>query len=226
MLRWFLVFAAASLLGAQSTPAGHWEATFNADGREIGLSLDLAQKDAGWIASMGMPAENVTGLVVKDLAVNGKSVKFMSVELMMSTFDLKLGEDGKLTGTLVNPRSSSLPIEFHRTGEAKVQLPPTSPAVSKELEGDWAGALKTPGSEVEVTIHFKNLPDGTVSATIDVPATKSVGMPIDSVKQSGDKVQFGLKIAHGAFQGTLKGNELTGELGHDGQGMPMVLRKK
>jgi hypothetical protein len=223
--RWFLGLAAASLLCAQTAPAGHWEGTFNADGREIGISFDLAQKDAGWIASMGMPAENITGLVVKDLAVNGKSVKFMAVEMMMSMVDLKLGEYGKLTGTIANPRSS-LPIEFHRTGEAKVQLPPTSPAVSKELEGDWAGALKTPGSELEVTIHFKNLPDGTVSATIDIPATKSVAMPIDHVKQSGDRVEFGLKIAHGAFQGTLKGAELTGELGHDGQSMPMVLKKK
>jgi hypothetical protein len=225
MYRWFLGLAVASLLGAQSTPAGHWEGTFNADGREIGLSFDLAQKDAGWIASMGIPAEHMTGLVVKDLVVNGKSVKFMAVELMMAIVDLKLGDEGKLTGTIANPRSS-LPIEFRRTGDAKVQLPPTSPSVSKELEGDWAGALKTPGSELEVTIHFKNLPDGTVAATIDIPATKSVAMPIDNVKQSGAKVEFGLKIAHGAFQGTLKDGELTGALGHDGQSMPMVLKKK
>jgi len=225
MYRWTLGIVAASLLCAQPTPAGHWEGTFHPDGREIGLSLDLAQKGAGWIASMGMPSENVTGLVVKDLTVNGKSVKFMAVEIMKATVDLKLGDDGKLTGTISDPRKS-LPIEFHRTGEAKVQLPATSPAVSKELEGDWAGTLQTPGPALEVTIHFKNQPDGTVSATIDIPATNSTGMPINDVKQSADKVEFGLKIAHGAFQGTLKGTELTGELGHDGQSMALALKKK
>ena len=31
-------------------------------------------------------------------------------------------------------------------------------------------------------------------------AQNAVGMPINDVKQSGDKVEFGLKIAHTAFQ--------------------------
>jgi hypothetical protein len=225
MHRWFLGLVAASLLCAQPTPAGHWEGTFDVNGRKIGLSLDLAQKDAGWIASMGMPSENVTGLVVKDIVVNGKSVKFMAVEIMMATVDLKLGDDGKLTGSISNT-GNSLPVEFKRTGEANVQLPPPSPAVSKELEGDWVGTLKTPGPELEVTVHFKNQPDRTVLATIDIPATNSVGMPVNDVKQSGDKVEFGLKLAHGAFQGTLKGTDLTGQLGHDGQTMAMTLKKK
>ncbi len=66
----------ASIAGAQIDPAGHWEGRFTADGgRELTLTLDLA-KDAKsmWIASMGVPAENTTGLVVTDIAVNGASV--------------------------------------------------------------------------------------------------------------------------------------------------------
>ena len=120
MHRWFLGLVAASLLCAQTTPVGHWEGTFNVNGRQMGLSLDLAQKDGTWIASMGMPSESVTGLVVKDIVVNGKSVKFMAVEIMMAIVDLKLGDAGKLTGTMSNP-GNSLPVEFKRTGEAKVQ---------------------------------------------------------------------------------------------------------
>ena len=70
----------ASLMWAQGSPAGHWEGTFKAENREIGLSLDLAKNEKGeWIASMGVPSENAIGLVVKDLAVSGKSVKFMAV---------------------------------------------------------------------------------------------------------------------------------------------------
>ena len=217
----------ASALFAQTSPAGHWEGILNADGREIALSLDLAKDaKAGWIASMGVPSQNVTGLVVKDLAVDGNSVKFMAVELQMAMLDLTLA-DGKLAGTIAGRRGPQ-PIEFKRTGEAHVQLPPASPAVSKDLEGDWAGTLKTPGGEMEITVHFKNQPDNTVLATIDVPATNAIGMPINDVKQTGDKVEFGLKIAHGSFSGTLnrERGELNGQLGHEDQTMPMILKKK
>jgi hypothetical protein len=220
-----VLFAALSC--AQTGPGGHWEGAFAAGNREIGLTLDLARNDkAEWIASMGMPAQNATGLVVKDLAVNGNSVKFMAVELQMAKLDLTLA-DGKLAGTITGP-SGSLPIQFKRTGEANVQLPAASPAVSKDLEGDWAGILKTPGPELQIAVHFKNQPDNTVIATIDIPAQNAIGMPINDVKQAGDRVEFGLKIAHASFQGTLNKDrgELTGQLGHDEQAMQVTLKKK
>lgn len=221
----FVLLAAAA--AAQTGPAGHWEGTLKAGDRDIGLALDLAQNAKGdWIGSMSVPSQNATGLVVKDLAVNGNSVKFMAVEIQMSKLDLTLA-GGKLTGMLIGQRGS-VPIEFQRTGEAKVELPPISPAVSKELEGDWEGTLTTPGGEMKVMLHFKNLPDKTVSATIDVPATNASAMPLNDVKQSGAKVEFGLKIAHGSFQGTLNkdATELTGQLSHDEQTMAMSLKKK
>jgi hypothetical protein len=70
-------------------------------------------------------------------------LKFTGVELMMAKFDLALAPDGKLTGTVANGPNSR-PIEFKRTGEAKVELIPDSPAVSKELEGDWEGLFGGP----------------------------------------------------------------------------------
>jgi hypothetical protein len=218
----------ASALYGQTGPAGHWAGAFTADGREIGVSLDLARNaKAEWIASMGVPSQNATGLVVKDLAVRGNSVKFMAVELQMARLDLVLA-DGKLAGTITGPRGGSIPIEFKRTGEANVQLPATSPAVSKDLEGDWTGTLKTPGPELQIEVHFKNQPDDTVLATIDIPAQNAMGMPINDVKQAGDKVEFGLKIAHASFQGTLNKDrsELVGQLGHDQQAMQVTLKKK
>jgi len=217
----------ASALCAQTSPAGHWEGVLNADGRQITVSLDLARNNkAEWVASMGVPSQNATGLVVKDLIVTGTSVKFMAVELQMAKLDLTLG-DGKLAGTITGPRGS-LPIEFKRNGEGVVHLPAASPAVSKDLEGDWAGTLKTPGPELEIAVNFKNQPDNTVMATIDIPAQNAMGMPISDVKQTGDKVEFGLKIAHASFQGTLSKDrgELSGLLGHDEQAMQVTLKKK
>src|ERR1035437_6098803 len=158
-----------SLMWAQVGPDGHWEGTMKADNREFVLSLDLAKNQkAEWIASMGVPSENAIGLYVKDLAVSGKSVKFMAVELMMSTVDLTLGRDGKLAGTITGQRGGPLPVEFKRTGEAKVVLPAASPAVSKELEGDWEATLPMPNGGFQLAVHFKNQADKTVAATIDI----------------------------------------------------------
>lgn len=194
----------------------------------VGLSLDLAKNaKADWEASMGVPAENATGLVVDDVVVNGNSVRFTAVELQMARFDLTLSAEGTLKGTVVTPQGSA-PVEFKRTGEAKVERIPASPAVSKDLEGDWEGTLQAPGEAFPVAFHFKNQPDQTVAATMDSSARNAMGVPLDNVKQTARKVEIGIHVAHATFQGTLNqdGTELTGQFTHEGDGMPLTLRKK
>ena len=225
----------ASLVCAQAGPDGHWEGSFTVNNREIGISLDLAKNaKSEWIASMGLPSQNMTGLVVMDVAVNGKSVKFVAVEFQMATFDLTLGPDGRMKGTMSAPQGpmstqGPMPVELKRTGEAKVELIPSSPAVSKELEGDWEGSLQVPnGASFPMVFHFKNQPDKTVAATMDSPDRNAMAMPLDNVKQTGQKVEFGLKIAGASFQGSLnkEGTELALQMIHDASSMPLTLRKK
>jgi len=207
-------------------PDGHWEADITGDGgRRIRVSLDLAKNtESEWVASMGVPAANRTGMVVKDVAVNGKSVKFVAVEFMMAPFELTLAPDGSMKGTISSPGSQ--PVEFKRTGEAKVELIPASPAVSKELAGDWESSLTTPGGAARMVFHFRNQPDKTVMATIDTD--NAVGLPLNNVKQTGQKVEFGMQISGGAFQGSLnkEGTELAGQLTHEATSFPLTLRKK
>lgn len=226
-----VVFAA--LACAQTWPAGHWEGVLAADNnREIGVTLDLAKNaKSEWIASMGIPSEHMTGLVVVGVVVDGNSLKFIGVELMMAKFDLTLAPDGKLKGTITNGPSSR-PFEFKRTGEAKVELIPDSPAVSKELAGDWEGLFggpNAPNGGIRMMFHFNNKPDNTVAATMDSGLSASmVGMPLNDVKQAGQKVEFGIKIGHARFEGTMnkEGTEIAGQFIHDSNSMPMTLRKK
>ena len=218
---------AADQLTTDAGPAGHWEADITGDGSQrIGVTLDLAKNaKSEWIASMGLPSENKTGLVVMNVVVNGKSVKFVAVEFMMAAFDLTLGPDGSMKGMISGPGSQ--PVEFKRTGEAKVELIPASPAVSKELEGDWEASIQSPGGAVRLAFHFKNQPDNTVAATMD--SDNNMGMPLNDVKQTGQKVEFGIKIAGDAtFEGTLnkEGTELAGQLNAGPTPMPLTLRKK
>lgn len=207
-------------------PAGHWEADITGDGPQpTRVTLDLAKNaKSEWIASMGLPADTRTGLVVKDVVVNGKSVKFIALELMSTPFDLTLGPYGTMKGTISRPGSP--PVEFKRTGEAKVELIPASPAVSKALEGDWEGSLQMPNGVFRMVFHFKNQPDKTVVTTFDTPT--ATDLPLNDVKQTGQQVEFGMRIAHGAFQGTLnkEGTELVGQFTHEASSVPLTLRKK
>jgi hypothetical protein len=222
----------AALLTTEAGPAGHWEADIIGDGpRTNRVTLDLAKNaKSEWIASMGLPSENMTGMVVTDVAVNGKSVKFVAVELMMASFDLTLGPEGNMKGKVFG--HSAHPVEFKRTGEAKVELIPASPAVSKELEGDWEASIGPPDSTVQLVFHFKNQPDNTVAATIDSRNASrnfnAVGMPLNDVKQTGQKVAFGIKIGGGGFEGTMntEGTEIAGQLTGGPTPTPLTLRKK
>ncbi len=99
-----LLFAA--LVCAQKSPDGHWEGAFTANNTEIGITLDLAKNvKSEWVASMGIPAQNATGLVVQSVRVNGASVSFVAVELMMSKFDLTLGAGRTMKGTITTQQA-------------------------------------------------------------------------------------------------------------------------
>jgi hypothetical protein len=97
-----------------------------------------------------------------------------------------------------------------------------------ELEGDWEGSLQTPNRAVRIAIHFKNQPDKRVAATIDIPDTGAMGLPVNNVKQTGQKIEFGFRVAHASFQGTLNqgSTELAGQWNQDGDNMLLTLQKK
>jgi hypothetical protein len=79
-----------------------------------------------------------------------------------------------------------------------------------------------------MVFHFRNQPDNTVQATIDTPDTNAFGLPLNDVKQTGQTVEFDVRVAHGHFHGTLngQGTELAGQFSHEQNGMPLTLRKK
>ncbi len=221
---------AACFSSAQANMAGHWEGQLIGDGDQpLRVTLDLDKNaKSEWVASMGLPEENMTGLVVQHVVVEGGTVKFVAVELMMTPFDLTLTSEGTLQGTTTG--RAPQPVEFRRKGEAMVELIPASPAVSEQLEGTWEGMLQTPRGGIPMAFHFRNQTDNTVLATMD--SGNNTGLPLNDVKQTDRKVEFGMKIAHARFEGFLNndGTELAGRLIHghgDGENTsPLTLRKK
>jgi hypothetical protein len=79
-----------------------------------------------------------------------------------------------------------------------------------------------------MVFHFKNQTDNTVMATIDTLDSGGVGLPLNNVRQTGQKVEVGIRIAHAAFEGVLnpEGTELTGLFAHGENRIPLTLRKR
>ena len=220
---------AATIAVAQTDLSGHWEGTVDVPNGPTRLALDLAKNEKGvWVASLGVPERKITGLRVTDISVVGSEVRFAAPDLPGSpTFELTLA-DGKLKGALLVP-ALSLALEMQRTGDAKVDIAQPSPAVSKELEGDWEGALSLPnGQSRAVVIHFKNQPDQTVEATIDSPSQGVQGLPLKEVAQKGAVVEFAVQAVGGSYKGTLnkEGTEMAGEWTQRSGAAPLTLNLK
>ena len=220
---------AAATAIAQTDFSGHWEGTIDVPNGPTRLALDLAKNEKGvWVASLGVPEQKITGLRVTDISVVGSEVRFAAADLPGSpTFELTLA-DGKLKGALL-VQALSLVLEMQRTGDAKVDIALPSPAVSKELEGDWEGTISVPnGQNRPVIIHFKNLPDQTVEATIESPTQGVQGLPLKGVVQKGAVVEFAVLAAGGSYKGTLnkEGTEIAGEWTQRSGSGPFTLNLK
>jgi hypothetical protein len=214
---------------AQTDFSGHWEGTIDAPNGPTRLALDLAKNAKGlWIASLGVPEQKITGLRVTDISVVGSEVRFSVTDLPGSpAFELTLA-DGKLKGALL-VQALSLALEMQRTGDAKVEIAQPSPAVSKELEGDWEGTIDVPnGQSRTVVIHFKNLPDQTVEGSIDSPSQGVQGIPLKGVAQKGAAVEFEVLAVGGSYKGTLnkEGTEIAGEWTQRQAAAPLMLNLK
>jgi hypothetical protein len=230
VFRYLLSFAIlAAIAVAQTDFSGHWEGAVDAPSGPTRLALDLAKNAKGaWVASLGVPEQKMTGLRVTDISVAGSEVRFAAPDLPGSpTFELTL-TDGKLKGALL-VQALSLVLEMQRTGDAKVDIAPPSPAVSKELEGDWEGAISLPnGQSIPLAFHFKNQPDQTVEATIDRPSQGVQGFPLKDVAQKGAVVEFAVQAVGGSYKGTLnkEGTQIAGEWTQRSGAPPLTLNLK
>jgi hypothetical protein len=225
--------AAVAAVSAQPGLPGHWEGKVELPAGSTGpdtLALDLA-RDAGgaWIASLGVPQQHVSGLVVSELRVEGSKVKFIAPEVPGApSFDLSFA-GGKLAGTLAI-QGHSMAIALRRTGDAKVEAVTAERAVSKDLEGDWEGAFTLGnGHQRVIQVHFRNRPDRTLEATLDSPSQGFHGS-LDQVLENGRTVNFHVRIYGGAFEGTMNesGSRIDGTWFQGGANPPVdfTLNKK
>lgn len=85
-----------------------------------------------------------------------------------------------------------LPPETRRSVQNAASMLRRGPAVSGQLEGDWKADTQQPDrGTIHYTFHFKNQPDGTVAATLELGDGKSSRkFTLSEVKQEGLHLEF------------------------------------
>ena len=213
---------------AQTGPAGHWDGAIKLPDREIQISVDLAKDDKGaWIGAFTQNPQNVQ-VPLAEIKVEDKSVKFRLSVGGPSAPSFDCTQEGAASlQCAVNGPGGSLDSTLKRTGDAKIELPKSSPSVSAELEGNWEGAVETPNGNLRLAIHFKNQPDKTVKATMDSLDQNSMDLPLTDIVQSGASVEFQLRLVNGSYKGTMnkENTQIAGDWSQGGASLPLVLKK-
>lgn len=138
-----------------------------------------------------------------------------------------LAADGKTIKGEISQGGGSLPLVMTRTSTsaARVAAIVTGPLV-QGLDGNWEGAIETPGGNLRGVFHITS--DGKATTTLmDSPDQGVTGIPAVA-KRSGSKVTIDVAGTGGGFEGELAadGKSIKGVWNQNGMSMPLVITKK
>ncbi len=205
--------------------AGHWEGAIQTPEGELAIVVDLVQGEQGaWTGTISIPAQNLKGFELSDIAVSGKSVKFAMKGVPGDpAFDGKLGEDGKTISGPFTQGGQEITFKLTRTGDASISK---STPITKELEGNWEGTLDAEGTKLRLIVKLANK-DGVGTGTMISVDQGAAEIPIARVIQKGAGVSLEVPAVAGNYTGELSkdGAQISGEWAQGMGKLPLVLKR-
>ena len=194
-----LLLSAASIASAQS---GHWEGVVQAPDKEMKVVVDIVKNAKGeWQGTIAVPEQNVKGIPLEPISVKDSTVSFTLKGVPGGqSFEGPVSADGKSMNGSFSAGGMSFPAKFTRTGEAKFETPAKSTAISKDLEGDWEGALDANGTILHLKLHMANGGDGATGVLISVDQGGSE-IPVSTITQKESHVKLEIAMVSGGFEG-------------------------
>lgn len=211
-----------------AAPTGRWEGTMQAPNREIKFSVDLDRNaQQAWIGHIDLDP-GPKAIPVKGVTVEGDVVKWSIAAPGdgAPTFEGKWNREmNTITGTATHG-STPMAFALKRTGDAKVVLPPESTAIAKEVEGRWEGTLNA-YQPLRLVLELQTGQDGKAAGTLTSVDQGGAKLPVNSIVQKDDKLEFGVAVVGGKFVGTVNEakDELMGEWTQAGNQLPLTLKK-
>jgi hypothetical protein len=194
---------------------------------EVKVEIDLTKKSTGEFAgTFGQPAQQVKGIPLSTIAVEGRSVRFVvKGGPEAATFRGTLSPDGKSISGNAAQGGYSVPFALTRSGDARIAAAPKNAPIGKELEGTWNGTLDVNGVQMRLIMKMANQPDGTAVGTVASPDGSGVEIPI-AMTQNAAKVTVDVPSVGASFAGVLNapGTEMAGTWTQQGSAMPVTFR--
>ena len=223
----------ACLLCVPSAPAqpaagaGHWQGSIAAPGQDLAIEVDLVQNSKGeWVGSINIPPQGLKGFPLSGVAVKGNSVTFAMKGVPGDPkFDGKLSTDGKGISGSFTQGEANLTFSLTRTGDAVIDAPAKSTAITREMEGLWEGALDVNGKTLRLKLNLSNQPDGTATGIMISVDQGGGEIPITTITQTSSNLKLEVKTIDGSYEGGLTNGALIGHWTQRGATFPLTLKR-
>jgi len=222
-----LWIACAGAVSAQTDMRGHWSGTIDSPVGALGMEVDLDKGADGWIGSISIPAQNVTGMPLDRITfAGGKGSFHLKGGPLDPAFAGTLSADGKIFDGTFTQGPQSIPLKFSRTGEAKVELPKASPAVAAQFVGTWEGSIDAAGMPLRLRVAISNGRNGA-EATMTSIDQGGIEIPVSTIVQTGSKLALAIKMIGGDYSGEIntQGTQMKGTWTQVGNNFDLVLTK-
>jgi hypothetical protein len=221
-----LLLSPVSLLHAQTIdPGGHYEGVISSPAGEMALQIDLTKTSKGDIAgTLTIPAQRLTGFPLTNVELKGQDVSFAIATSGGGYYRGEL-QGNKISGEF-STQMGPFPLDFNRTGEARIYDLPPSARIGKELEGVWNGLLDVEGG-MHVIVKLVNQADGTSSGTLISVDENNLTVPV-VIAQDDTKLTLTLPMIGSSYEGKVNaaGTEVSGTYTTSrGLALPLVLKR-
>jgi D-alanyl-D-alanine-carboxypeptidase/D-alanyl-D-alanine-endopeptidase len=210
----------ANMSGQTASPAvaGDYAGVLGPLHLVLHLQRDTAGKLSGSLDSLDQGAR---GIPCSDFVLSGMQFSF-NVPAVHGAYSGTVSADGKtIKGTWDQGRP--MPLVLTQT-TTQPTIEPAFVAAEKPspVDGEWKGALDTPGGPLPTVIHVKSDRSGKEYVAFDSPSQHAFGLAGDNATLKGNQFSFDLPIVHGHYEGKLSadGKTLTGTWN---QGTPLPL---
>lgn len=222
-----LLFTTVAALAA-ADPSGHWEGSAEVQGMELKFQVDLAKNGQGELAgTLDNPAQNLKGLPLANIAVDGRSVRFQIKGTPGErAFKGTLSDDGKEISGDYAQGGYSIPFRMTRTGDARFEAAVKSAPIGQELEGVWNATADVDGTQRRLVLTMSNQTDGASTGNI-VNVDEGLEIPISAITQKASSLTLDLKAVGASYSGALnrEGTELAGTLTQGPRVVPLTFRR-
>jgi hypothetical protein len=225
----FLVSAVVSALSplaqASIDVSGHWEGVIQAPEMMVNFEVDFARNGKGeLIGTINLPAENIHGLPLTRVKVDGSSVMFQARSDQPLTG--AVSADGKSIAGDMTASGGTAPFTMTRTGEPRIEAAVKQAPITTPFEGTWQGTIQSRMGAMRLQLHLANQ-DGASTARVVNLDQGSLEIPATTIAQDGATLTLDFKNIGASYAATLSadGAELNGSFSQAKRSVPLVFRR-